>query len=41
VIYQVLRLFQPEVPAPDTAVGDSLAQPLAASPDPRGSTVRP
>jgi uracil-xanthine permease len=41
VIYQVLRLFQPEIPAPDTAVGDSLAQPLAASPDPRGSATRP
>jgi uracil-xanthine permease len=41
VIYQVLRLFQPEIPAPDTAVGDSLAQPLAATPDPRGPTARP
>jgi uracil-xanthine permease len=35
VIYQVLRLFQPEIPAPDTAIGDPLAQPLAATPDPR------
>lgn len=41
VIYQVLRLFQPEIPAPDTAIGDPLAQPLAATPDPRGSTTRP
>jgi len=35
VIYQVLRAFQPEIPAPRTAVGDSLAEPLAATPDPR------
>jgi uracil-xanthine permease len=35
VIYQVLRAFQPEIPAPDTAIGDSLAAPLAAAPDPR------
>jgi uracil-xanthine permease len=41
VIYQVLRAFQPEIPEPDTAIGDSLAMPLAASPDPRGSTGRP
>jgi uracil-xanthine permease len=41
VIYQVLRLFQPEIPEPDTAIGDSLAMPLAAAPDPRGSTARP
>jgi uracil-xanthine permease len=41
VIYQVLRLFQPEIPAPDTAIGDSLAMPLAATPDPRGSAARP
>jgi len=41
VIYQVLRLFQPEIPEPDTAIGDSLAMPLAATPDPRGSATRP
>jgi uracil-xanthine permease len=41
VIYQVLRLFQPEVPEPDTAIGDSLAMPLAAAPDPRGSSASP
>jgi uracil-xanthine permease len=41
VIYQVLRLFQPEIPEPDTAIGDALAMPLAAAPDPRGSTARP
>jgi uracil-xanthine permease len=41
VIYQVLRLFQPEIPEPDTGIGDSLAMPLAAAPDPRGSTARP
>ena len=35
VIYQVLRFFQPEEPAPGTAIGDSLAEPLAATPDPR------
>jgi uracil-xanthine permease len=40
-IYQVLRAFQPEVPAPDTAIGDSLAEPLARTPDPRGSTATP
>jgi xanthine/uracil permease len=39
VIYQVLRAFQPEVPAPDTAIGDSLAEPLARTPDPRGSVA--
>jgi uracil-xanthine permease len=33
--YQVLRFFQPEIPGPRTAVGDSLAEPLAATPDPR------
>jgi uracil-xanthine permease len=41
VIYQVLRLFQPEIPEPDTAIGDSLAMPLAAAPDPRGSSASP
>jgi len=41
VIYQVLRAFQPEVPPPDTAVGDSLAEPLARTPDPRGSVASP
>jgi uracil-xanthine permease len=41
VIYQVLRLFQPEIPPPDTAIGDSLATPLARTPDPRGSTAGP
>ena len=41
VIYQVLRLFQPEIPEPDTAIGDSLATPLAATPDPRGSAATP
>jgi uracil-xanthine permease len=41
VIYQVLRAFQPEIPAPDTAIGDSLTQPLAATPDPRGSAAGP
>jgi uracil-xanthine permease len=41
VIYQVLRMFQPEIPEPDTAIGDSLAMPLAAAPDPRGSSARP
>jgi uracil-xanthine permease len=40
-IYQVLRAFQPEVPAPDTAIGDSLAEPLARTPDPRGSAATP
>jgi xanthine/uracil permease len=35
LIYQVLRFFQPEIPLPDTAVGDSLAEPLAATLDPR------
>jgi xanthine/uracil permease len=35
LIYQVLRFFQPEIPPPDTAVGDSLVEPLAATPDPR------
>jgi uracil-xanthine permease len=41
VIYQVLRAFQPEVPRPDTAIGDSLAEPLARTPDPRGSVAGP
>jgi uracil-xanthine permease len=41
VIYQVLRLFQPEIPGPDRAVGDSLTQPLAATPDPRGTVAGP
>ena len=36
--YQVLRYFQPEIPPPRTAVGDSLAEPLAAAPDPRRSS---
>jgi uracil-xanthine permease len=36
-IYQVLRFFEPERP-PGTAVGDALAEPLAAAPDPRRST---
>jgi xanthine/uracil permease len=40
-VYQVLRAFQPEVPAPDTAIGDSLAEPLARTPDPRGSAAGP
>jgi uracil-xanthine permease len=40
-IYQVLRAFQPEVPPPDTAIGDSLAEPLARTPDPRGGTGGP
>jgi uracil-xanthine permease len=35
VIYQVLRFFQPEIPERDTAIGDSLVEPLAAAPDPR------
>ncbi|HET8758814.1 MAG TPA: solute carrier family 23 protein [Solirubrobacteraceae bacterium] len=35
--YQVLRFFQPEIPGPRTAAGDSLAEPLAATPDPRRS----
>jgi uracil-xanthine permease len=35
VIYQVLRLFQPEEPPPAGAIGDSLVEPLAAAPDPR------
>ena len=35
--YQVLRYFQPEIPPPRTAIGDSLAEPLAATPDPRRS----
>jgi uracil-xanthine permease len=38
VIYQVLRAFQPEIPAPDTAIGDSLSGPLSRTPDARGST---
>jgi uracil-xanthine permease len=41
VIYQVLRFFQPELPAPGTAIGDPLTEPLAATPDPRGSTATP
>jgi uracil-xanthine permease len=41
VIYQVLRAFQPEVPAPRTAIGDPLAEPLARTPDPRGSAANP
>jgi uracil-xanthine permease len=39
VIYQVLRWFQPEIPPPDTAIGDSLVEPLARTPDPRGSAA--
>jgi uracil-xanthine permease len=35
VIYQVLRFFQPEIPPPDTAIGDAVATPLATAPDPR------
>ena len=35
LIYQVLRFFQPELPARDTAIGDPLVEPLAAAPDPR------
>jgi uracil-xanthine permease len=36
VIYQVLRAFQPEIGAPPAgAFGDSLAEPLAATPDRR------
>jgi uracil-xanthine permease len=34
-IYQILRLFQPEIAAPAGAFGDPLVQPLAQSPDPR------
>jgi xanthine/uracil permease len=41
LIYQVLRAFQPEIPGPDTAVGDSLSAPLARAPDPRGSAAGP
>jgi uracil-xanthine permease len=37
VIYQVLRFFQPEIP-PHTAIGDSLVEPLAATPEPRRPT---
>jgi xanthine/uracil permease len=40
-IYQVLRAFQPEIPAPDTAIGDSLAEPLARTPDPRSAAAGP
>jgi xanthine/uracil permease len=40
VIYQVLRVFEPERP-PHTAAGDALVEPLAATPDPRGPTGRP
>jgi uracil-xanthine permease len=36
--YQVLRFFQPEIPGPRAAAGDSLAEPLAATPDPRRRT---
>jgi uracil-xanthine permease len=35
VIYQVLRRFAPEEPAPGGAWGDPTAEPLAATPDPR------
>jgi uracil-xanthine permease len=44
VIYQVLRVFEPETEEPSTpsgAFGDALAQPLAESPDPRRSTAEP
>jgi uracil-xanthine permease len=34
-IYQILRLFQPEIAAPPGAFGDPLVSPLAQSPDPR------
>jgi uracil-xanthine permease len=34
LIYQVLRAFQPEI-RDDDAIGDSLVEPLAATPDPR------
>ena len=40
-IYQILRLFQPEVPPPAGAFGDATAEPLALSPDPRRSTAGP
>ena len=40
VIYQVLRLFQPELPEPGTAIGDSLS-PLATAPDPRRPSTTP
>jgi uracil-xanthine permease len=36
-IYQILRLFQPEIAPPPGAFGDPLVQPLAQTPDPRGS----
>jgi uracil-xanthine permease len=39
-IYQVLRLFQPELPEPGTGIGDSLT-PLASAPDPRGTSPNP
>ena len=39
LLAEVLRLFQPEIPPPDTAIGDSLAEPLARTPDPRGSVA--
>jgi uracil-xanthine permease len=35
VIYQVLRFFQPELPERGTTVGDTVATPLASTPDPR------
>jgi xanthine/uracil permease len=35
VIYQVLRFFEPEPPAPTTTPSDALVEPLAATPDPR------
>ena len=41
LIYQVLRFFQPEIPAPETGIGDSLVEPLAATPDPRSRPARP
>ena len=40
VIYQVLRFFQPEIP-PHTAIGDSLVEPLAATPDHRRPSAGP
>jgi uracil-xanthine permease len=42
VIYQVLRAFQPELPPrPAGAFGDALAEPLAATRDPRRSATGP
>ncbi|MGH2948631.1 MAG: uracil-xanthine permease family protein [Solirubrobacteraceae bacterium] len=45
VIYQVLRVFQPEIGAPTDrpagAWGDALAEPLGRTPDPRGPEPGP